>query len=75
MHSQETIEEQQEIDSFFDVEERIAFLQSERHRLITEQKNPKQNSAELDIRLNMVRAELQTLYASKRRESANDGGI
>lgn len=75
MHLQETMEEQSEIVSSFDMEGRIAFLQSERHRLIREQKNPKQNHAELVIRLDIVRAELHALYGSKRRESVNEGGI
>ena len=77
MHVRKPVEEQPEIVSPFDVEGRIAFLQSERHRLLRERNNPKQNHAELDIRLSMVRAELQTLYESKRfsRESAHDGGI
>ena len=54
------------ISTLYNVDKRIVQLQSERHRLLEERKKPRQNLAELDIRLNMVRAELQTLYASKR---------
>jgi hypothetical protein len=52
--------------TIYDVDGRIAYLQSERHRLLEERRKPRQNLAELDLRLDMIRAELQTLYASRR---------
>jgi len=50
----------------YDVDGRIAYLQNKRHRLLEERKKPSQNLAELDLLLNIVRAELQALYASRR---------
>jgi len=50
----------------YDVDGRIAHLHAERHRLLAERKKPKQNLTELDLRLDIVRAELQALYASRR---------
>ncbi|MHB1531193.1 hypothetical protein [Acidithiobacillus sp.] len=46
----------------FDRQARIAQLQAQRHTLLKERGAPRSNSAELELRLAIIRAELHALY-------------
>lgn len=46
----------------FDRQARIAQLQAQRHTLLRERGTPRGNAAELELRLAIIRAELQALY-------------
>ena len=46
----------------FDRHARIAQLQAQRHALLRERGAPRSNSAELELRLAIIRAELHALY-------------
>ncbi len=50
------------------IRKRIVELQARRHALLLEYSNAKDGKAEMDIRLSIVRAELQALYQACRED-------